>query len=239
MKMFSATRALLIAIALAPLVDSASSQELKKVNIGISSASLPAAAARITKEMGFFEKHGIDAAITWGDNSSITTAGLISGSLDFTTTAPTEVILAFSRGQKHVVVKSLYAGLAGVLVLSKPVAEKLGVSPSAPVSDRLKALNDIVIATPAVTSAFSLSLKPSAEAVGGQDSIHGDVAGCHERLAGIRSYPGIHGKFSLLWRSGSQWVRCDVDQRPEGRISVAVHGRECRHVEYHAKFRDG
>lgn len=44
-------------------------------------------------------------------------------------------------------------------MLSKAVANKLGVSPSAPVRERLKALDGLMIASPSATSSFTISFR--------------------------------------------------------------------------------
>lgn len=147
-------------------VGSVSAQQPQKITIALSSPSLPAAGARIANEMGLFQKHGIDAKVTPMDNASVATMGLIAGSLEFTTTGGTDVVVSQARGQKLVAITSIYRGLAGVLVLSKAAADKLNVSPTAPVNDRLKALDGLIIASPSATSTYTFALKSATEAVG-------------------------------------------------------------------------
>lgn len=158
--------AILFAAFFALAAGTALAQQKRQINIGLSSPSLPAAGARIAKEMGLFEKHGIDAKITPMDNASVATMGLISGSLDFTTTGGTDVVVSQARGQKLVAVNSIYSGFAGVLILSKSAADKLGVSPTASVAQRLKALDGLLIASPSATSTYTFAYKAAAEAAG-------------------------------------------------------------------------
>ena len=54
---------------------SAWAQNLQKVTIGISSDSLTAAGARIAKQMGLFEKQGLDPDIKTMESGSIATTG--------------------------------------------------------------------------------------------------------------------------------------------------------------------
>ena len=159
------TAGLLFTVAFA-LAGSAAAQQKRQITIGLRSPSLPAAGARIAKEMGLFDKHGIDAKVTPMDNASVATMGLISGSLDFASTAGTDVVVSQARGQKLVAVTSVYTGFAGVLVLSKAVADKLGVSPTAPVAQRLKALDGLLIASPSATSTYTFAFKAASEAAG-------------------------------------------------------------------------
>jgi ABC-type nitrate/sulfonate/bicarbonate transport system substrate-binding protein len=145
---------------------SSSADQVGEVTIGQNSPSLPAAASRIANELGLFAKHGINAKIIPMDSASVTTMGVISGSLEFETSGPTDVVVSQARGQQLVAVASIYSGFAGVLVLSKPVAGKLGVSPEGPVNARLKALDGLLIATPSATSTYTFALKSAAEAQG-------------------------------------------------------------------------
>ena len=158
----------LVAVLLLAFPHRSSAQAPRQVSIGMASSSLPGGVARIAKEMGLYEKHGLDARVIPMDSGSVAMAGLISGSIDFSTTAGSDVVVAQARGQDIVPVMRLYGGFSAVVVLSKDAAGRLNVSPNAPVTERLKALNGLVIASPAATSSFTLALKPSAEAAGAQ-----------------------------------------------------------------------
>jgi ABC-type nitrate/sulfonate/bicarbonate transport system substrate-binding protein len=145
---------------------SVAAQDLRKVTIGVASTSISGGVARIAKEMGLFEKHGLSAAISAMDSGAVATAALLSGSLDFSSGGGSEVVVAQARGQKLVSVLPLYGGFGAVLVLAKSVAGKLSVAPNAPALDRIKALDGLIIATPAASATPTFALKPSAEALG-------------------------------------------------------------------------
>jgi ABC-type nitrate/sulfonate/bicarbonate transport system substrate-binding protein len=148
------------------LVNCAAAQGLTKLTMAITSPSIPASTARIVKELGIFQKHGLDVAITVMESGSVATMSLISGSTNFAISAPTDVVIAQARGQNLVALTTAYHGNSAVLVLSKATVEKLGVAPTAPVSERFKALNGLVIATPSATSTYTVGVKGAAEAVG-------------------------------------------------------------------------
>jgi ABC-type nitrate/sulfonate/bicarbonate transport system substrate-binding protein len=141
-------------------------QDVQPVTIAVSSRSLPGTVAQIAKEMGLFEKHGIDAKVISMDNSSVATAALLSGSVQYTTSAGNEVVMAQARGRDVVALNSLYSGFSGVVVLSKPAAGKVRIAATAPVQDRLRALDGLVIAAPSASSSFAAALRPAAEAAG-------------------------------------------------------------------------
>lgn len=162
----SKLRLCLAALAVMAFAGAASAQGLTKISMAITSSSIPAATARIAKEMGLFEKRGLDVTITPMDNGSVATMGLIAGSTNFITSAATDAIIAQARGQNLVVLTTAYHGFAGTVVLAKTVADKLGVSPTAPVADRIKALNGLAIASTSPTSTYTIVVKSSAEALG-------------------------------------------------------------------------
>ena len=140
--------------------------QTKKVTVSLASESLAAALPRLAKEMGFFAKHGLDPTFIAMESGAVSTAALISGSAQFTVAGPGEVIAAQARGQKVVTVVTCYVGQSATLVLAKSVADKLGVSPTAPINERLKALDGLVVAGTSPTSAPVISYKGAAEAVG-------------------------------------------------------------------------
>ncbi|TCM47193.1 ABC-type nitrate/sulfonate/bicarbonate transport system substrate-binding protein [Rhizobium sp. PP-F2F-G48] len=154
------------AAALSLLTASAHAADLKKISIGLSSSSIAVAGPKLAKELGLFEKHGLEVTITSMETSTTATAGLISGSLNYVAGGPTDVIYANARGQNLVALCALYRGFSGVTVLSKATVEKLGVSPTAPVVDRAKALNGLLLASPSATSNFTMGPKLLTEAYG-------------------------------------------------------------------------
>ncbi|WP_198399425.1 ABC transporter substrate-binding protein [Caballeronia calidae] len=139
---------------------------MQQVSIGLSSNSFPSSSTRLVKEMGLFEKHGLDVKIVPMDNASVASMGLLSGSVDFTAAGPSDVVIAQAKEQPVVVVANLYHGFSGVLVVRKTVAEKLRTSASAPVAERLKALDGLTIAAPSATATSLLTLQSSAQTAG-------------------------------------------------------------------------
>ena len=144
----------------------ACAQSLQKVLIAVSSASLPGGVARIARQMGLFEKNGLEARVIVMDSAAIASSALMSGSVDFSTAPGDEVVIAHTRGQPEIALLNVYSGFSGVVVLSKTVVEKLQISPTAPVKDRFKALDGLLIASPAATSSSTLAVKPAVEATG-------------------------------------------------------------------------
>jgi ABC-type nitrate/sulfonate/bicarbonate transport system substrate-binding protein len=146
----------------------ASPQEKKQIRIATSSSSIPAGPARMAKELGLFEKHGLEATVTPMDTGITATSGLLSGSVDFVSTGPSDVVLSHGNGQNVVVVANGYRGFAANIVISKAAQERSGVAPNAPVAERLKVLGDLRIATTSAASTFAVGPRSAIEGVGGK-----------------------------------------------------------------------
>lgn len=166
MGIVSTLRGCILGAAIIAIASMASGQPVRQISIALSSTSLGTAGVRAAKEMGFFAKHGVDPKFTVLDSASAAMTALISRSVEVALAGPTELITAQARGQKVVAIATTYRGLGTCVVLAKPVAEKLRVSPTAPVSERLKALDAVVLGAPSATSIATISVKSAAKAVG-------------------------------------------------------------------------
>jgi ABC-type nitrate/sulfonate/bicarbonate transport system substrate-binding protein len=125
----------------------ADAEELRKIHVATSSASIPAGAARIANVLGLYEKHGLSATVTPMDTGSVATSGLLAGALDFVTSGPSDVVLAQANGQELVALTNGYRGFAASIVISKAAAQKAGIPPTAPIPERFKALDGLKIAS--------------------------------------------------------------------------------------------
>ena len=162
-----AARGLVLSIALVVAAGAASAQEKLKFTMGLSSTSFAVLSPRIAQEMGLFDKHGLAANFVVMDNGSAATAGVIANSIDLCTGGSGEFMSAQVQGQDVIPIMTVYTGYSGSLVLSKTVAKKLPVSSTAPVKDRLKALDGLVIASTSPTGAYTLAFKGAMAGVGG------------------------------------------------------------------------
>ena len=139
---------------------------LQEVAIAVSSTSFVVGGVRIGEKAGIFARNGLAPRIVVMDSGSAALTALLGGSTQFSISGPPEVLAARARKQDVVIVANLYAGLAGSVVLSKPVVAKLGVSPTAPLAERLRALDGLVIAEPSATSSLLGPIRAAAESVG-------------------------------------------------------------------------
>jgi ABC-type nitrate/sulfonate/bicarbonate transport system substrate-binding protein len=141
-------------------------QKLREVTITLSSASLGPGAPRVAKELGLFEAHGLSVRIVPMDSGTTALAALISKAADAAMVGSATAITASARGQKIVSIANGYGGFATTMILAKVVADKLGVAANAPVADRLKAVDGLLIGTPEPTAGSTVGFKAAAATAG-------------------------------------------------------------------------
>jgi len=141
-------------------------QSPREITMSLPSRSLVAASPRIADELGLFAAHGLKPKFTYMDSANASTLALISRSVDVAMSGTADAVAAQAHGQKVLIIANTFAGLSGNLVLSKAVADRLGVTPSARIGERLKALDGLLIASTSATSSFTISYGNSARAAG-------------------------------------------------------------------------
>jgi ABC-type nitrate/sulfonate/bicarbonate transport system substrate-binding protein len=159
-------RACFIGATLLAMRKPAAADAPRGLSMGLASTSFATVGARIPQELGLYGKHGIAPKFTVLDSANATATAIISKSIDTGVVGAGEIALAAARGQNVLAIAVVYRGFSGSLVLSKPVADKLGVAPTASIEQRLKALDGLVIASPSATGAYTISFKEAAKAAG-------------------------------------------------------------------------
>lgn len=162
-----ATRRVLLAGAAALAAMRAAAQPaLQEVSVAVSSTSFVLGGMRIGEKAGIFARNGINLRIVVMDSGSAAMTAMLGGSVPFAVSGPSEALAARARGQDVVIAANLYAGLAGSVVLAKPVADRLGVARDAPLQARLRALDGLLIAVPSATSALLAPVRAAAVEAG-------------------------------------------------------------------------
>jgi ABC-type nitrate/sulfonate/bicarbonate transport system substrate-binding protein len=138
----------------------------EKVTLGVSSTSFVLGGVKIGQQAGLFARNGIDLRIVVMDSGNAAMSALIAGSVPFAVTGPPDALMARVRGQDVVIAANLYAGFAGSVVLATSVASKLGLAPTAPVRDRFRALDGLVLAVPSATSVLLAPIRKASEDTG-------------------------------------------------------------------------
>jgi ABC-type nitrate/sulfonate/bicarbonate transport system substrate-binding protein len=201
------------------------------VSIAVSSNSLAYGGVHIALRAGLFEKQGLALKIVTMDSGNAAMAAVLSGSAEFVSAGPSEVMAAKLRGQNIVIVANIYRGLSGSLVLAKSAAEKLAANAASSIEARLKALDGLVIATPSATSSYTLPYKSAAAALGVNlrftymaqpamlaaleaGAIQGMIAGAPFSVSAVNNGRGV------LWISG-----------PRGELPASVMPRSSACIE--------
>jgi len=162
-----AVRRRILAVALLGTMSAAPvlAQAPREITIGLSSASTVAAAPRVAQELGLFDKRGLTPKFVVLENTSAATAAILSKSVDVALVGPGDVVAAQARGQSVVFLAGAYTGFGGSLVLAKATADKLGLAASAPVPERLKALDGLLLGTASATSPYTVALRSAMRTV--------------------------------------------------------------------------
>lgn len=166
MTLFRMSRRWLVAALAVATAGAAEAQQPREITIGLGSGSLVAATARIANEIGLFAKNGLQPRFIVMESANAATTALISKSTPAVVSGPAELVIAQARGQKVVAIANAYGGLGATLVLAKSVADKLGVSPDAPVPQRFKALDGLVLAAASPTATYKIAFDGAAKAAG-------------------------------------------------------------------------
>jgi ABC-type nitrate/sulfonate/bicarbonate transport system substrate-binding protein len=138
----------------------------QSVTIAVSSTSFVLGGVKIGEQAGLFARNGVNLRIVVMESGNAAMSALIGGSVPFAVTGPPDSLMARARGQDIVIVTNLYAGFAGSVVLATSVAGRLGVSPTAPIKDRFRALDGLVLAVPSATSVLLAPIRKAAEDAG-------------------------------------------------------------------------
>ena len=222
--------------------------EPTRLTLAVSSNTLAYGGLRIAEAAKLFGRHGIEPRIVVMDSGNAAIAAVLSGSAEFSSSGPGEVLAARARGQKVVIVTNLYRGLSGSVVLAKAVAAKLGDPGTMPVGRRIEALNGLTIATPSPTSAYTHPIKSAAEAAKasvrfvymaqpamvaalGAGAVQGMIAGAPFSVAAVSNGSGV------LWLSGP---RGDLPKEFEPASSACLQTSEAyagAHPEIVARLR--
>jgi ABC-type nitrate/sulfonate/bicarbonate transport system substrate-binding protein len=149
----------------------AAAQQKQDVSIGFSSASFATSGPRVADQLGLFAKYGLNGKFVILDGSTAALAGMISGSISLIVVGLPDFVTTYARNDSVVAVATVSAGYVTSMVVSKAFADKSGVSPNAPLNDRLKALEGHTIASVAATSAGTAPYKAAFKAAGANVSM--------------------------------------------------------------------
>jgi ABC-type nitrate/sulfonate/bicarbonate transport system substrate-binding protein len=217
---------MLLAAGLFSLPSGVHAAELREISIALSSTAFGASGLSIAKELGLFEKNGLNAKLTVMDSANSGVTALISGAAQGAQAGTGELIAARARGQRIVTISDLYRGYTGSLLLATSVAKNLNIAPDAPIAQRLKALDGLVIATPSATSGYTLTFRKAAESVGAKIRF---TYMAQQAMGAALQTNAIQGMISAapIWHQsvatggGVLWINGPRGELPPGTVPVS------------------
>ena len=146
--MLKFSRAAVFACAIACVSAPISSALGKTDNLtyGIASYSFTYAPIYIAEDAGFFEKEGLNVKGELMAGSGVEASATIAGDLPFYVGLPQTAALAIAKGQTLKTFAEISQQFPMDVVVSKSVAQRLGLTESTPVEKRLEALKGLKIA---------------------------------------------------------------------------------------------
>ena len=200
---------------------------LQELLIPVSSTSFASVPVRAGAELGCFARNGLKVTPSVMESGANVTAAMISGSVQVGLGGAGEQVSAAARGQPVVTLTNVYWGQPGTLILAKDVAEKSGVSPTAPVKERFKVLEGLSIASVSASSPFTVSFKGAAEAMGaklsfvfmGQPSMMAALES--GAIKGFTASAPIWGP-TVLRGKGVEWISAPKGDLPDANVPRAA-----------------
>lgn len=205
-------------------------EPVEQIKVAVNSTSLVLGGMKIGEQVGLFARNGLGLRIVVMDSGNAAMSALIGGSVPFAVAGPSETLAARARGQNVVIAANLYAGMAASLVLSTTVVRRLGVAATAPIKDRLRALNGLVLAIPSPTSAPLGPIKAAAEDAGAKPRFTYMAQGAMPAALETNAIQGMVAAFPfvgtpLLRGTGVLWIdgpggELPAEVRPTSSASV-------------------
>lgn len=116
-----------------------------KIDVALGSFGYLYVSVMVADTLGYFKEEGLDPDIQNVTSGTKAVMAVVSGSSQFTVTAPQSAFRARGEGTDLVLVGSAITQLASNVVISKAWAEKNGITDASSYEDRLKALKGSTI----------------------------------------------------------------------------------------------
>jgi NitT/TauT family transport system substrate-binding protein len=137
-------RSLVLAAAFCGLFGTPSgAQQSTKLRVTIPVVGMNFLPLYVAADKGFFAKEGLEVEIipTSGDGPDID--ALIAGSVQFTISTPNRLLTSYAQGKPLLAIMNIANRMAIDCVMSKSVAERLGINEQTPLIDKFKALKGL------------------------------------------------------------------------------------------------
>lgn len=119
--------------------------ELKQLRMTLPVNAMTFYSVYVAQDKGFFRDEGYDfeLVVTGGDGPDVD--ALMAGSVQFTATPPTRLLIAYEQGKRLLGVANLMNRVGINCFMNKTVADRLGVAEKTPLPDKLRALKGLTI----------------------------------------------------------------------------------------------
>jgi len=137
-------RSLIVATGLCVLLGAQSeAQQTKKLRVTIPVVGMNFLPLFVAADKGMFAKEGLEVEIipTSGDGPDID--ALIAGSVQFTISTPNRLLTSYAQGKPLLAIMNIANRMAIDCVMSKAVAERLGINEQTPLIEKFKALKGL------------------------------------------------------------------------------------------------
>jgi ABC-type nitrate/sulfonate/bicarbonate transport system substrate-binding protein len=140
---------------------------LTNVTLIIPSLSANQALGFIALKAGIFKKNGLNVKTVNAGTGALAVEALTGGSGQFVVTGSADLFSAAKSGQHLYILAKASSGLSTQIVLTSAGVKKTGLTASAPLAQRIKALNGLTIASPSAASSWTAQ---AAKAAATQDA---------------------------------------------------------------------
>lgn len=115
---------------------------------------------------GYFEKEQLDVTYNTVISNAAQAAQSVTGNADIAIVGSTGVVPGVTAGRDMVTVAVLTKGPTTQITLRDDVIERLGITPDAPIEDRIKALKGLTLALPQPGSTTDIAVRQSLKIYG-------------------------------------------------------------------------
>jgi sulfonate transport system substrate-binding protein len=121
-------------------------KSLGKITISEPSASLGFSPMLVAEKTGLFKEQGLDDEIVYAGSGSKATAAVVGRSADIGATSLGDIIGAIDEGQDIKIFAGLVTRPTGAIIISKDVANRLGIDANTPIEQKVQAFKGLKFA---------------------------------------------------------------------------------------------
>ena len=186
---------------------------LTNVTLIIPSLSANQALGFIALKAGIFKKNGLNVKTVNAGTGALAVEALTGGSGQFVVTGSADLFSAAKSGQHLYILAKASSGLSTQIVLTSAGVQKAGLTASAPLAQRIKALNGLTIASPSAASSWTAQAAKAAATQGATIKFtyvqENSMAAAMQagKIDGLVAAPpwsteALYAKTGTLWLSG-------------------------------------